>query len=74
MNSSHDGWAHLTSLVEDLTKANSPMTTKIAERLTALHTGMDAGTITVIGEKDMQTICEGLMQSVRATKHEKSGI
>lgn len=74
MTSSHDAWAHLTDLLEDLTKAKSPMTTDIAGKATALYTGMNAGTITSLGERDMQIVCDALMQAVRPTKHVGSQI
>lgn len=71
MNSSHDAWADLTALLEHLTKATSPLSTEIAGKILELRTGMSGGGITELGERDMQTVCEALMQSVRPTKHER---
>ena len=71
MTSSHDGWAHMRDLAQDL-GADSTIKSDIRDKVLDVYTRINDGDITALNERDAQTLCEAIMQSVRDTKSLRS--
>lgn len=71
MDSNHDGWAHVSALAQDL-GADDTLTDGVKAKVGDIYTRINGSTITALNERDAQTLCEAIMQSVKNTKSKRT--